>query len=215
MTPTSRRRVSDALAALGSVALLLAVATGYVQRAVANSDQFADRATAAMRDDGVSGLLAERITDDLVLRQEPDLIAARPIIQSALSGVMDSGGFTSLFRAGVRDVHRAVFDRSRDTVTPTVADVGTVAAAAVERLRPSLARELSDARPVVVLQRDVGSFAADAARFSERVRVLAVVLLVVWLALVAAAIAVAPERRARSSCSAPAQASAPARISRT
>ena len=195
MSPVARRRLSDALAVIASVALLLALVAGYVQRAVADSDQFADRATAALRDEGVRALLAERITDDLVLRQEPDLIAARPLIQSALSGALDSGGFASLFRAGVRDVHRAVFDRSRDTVTLTVADVGTVAAAAVERLRPALARDLSDARPVVVLERDLGPVAADAVRFAERVRLLAAVLLVVWLALVAAAIAVAPERR--------------------
>src|ERR687895_533347 len=195
MGQRSRRVVVRLLVVAASVVIVLALVAGYTRRAAVDSDQFANRATAALRDDSVRALIAERITDDVVLQSEADLITARPIIQSVVSEIVGSRAFTGLFRSAVRDVHRTVFDRSRDTVTLTVADVGTVAAAAVERLRPSLARDLADARPVVVLERDLGSFAADAARFSERVRLLAVVLLVAWLALVAAAIAVAPERR--------------------
>ena len=43
---------------------------------------------------------------------------------------------------GVRDVHRAVFDRDQDTVTLTRRRRGTVLAAALERCGPALAREV-------------------------------------------------------------------------
>ena len=46
----------------------------------------------------------------------------------------------------MRDVHRAVFQRDQNTVTLTVADVGTVLAAALEKLRPALARRVEARR---------------------------------------------------------------------
>ena len=53
---------------------------GYVKRAVLDSDQFANRATAALRDDSVRGLIAARMTDEVILEKEEDLLPARPII---------------------------------------------------------------------------------------------------------------------------------------
>jgi hypothetical protein len=130
MTPRSRRVVVRLLVLAASVAILLAVVAGYVRRAAVDSDQFANRAAAALRDESVRTLVAERITDDVVLANAADLTAARPIIQSVASEIVGSRAFTGLFRSAVRDVHRALFDRDRDTVTLTVADVGTVLAAA-------------------------------------------------------------------------------------
>jgi hypothetical protein len=89
-----------------------------------DSDQFANRATVALRDDSVRSLIAEQVTDQLVLSKAIDLIAARPLIESIVSGVVGDRAFTGAFRAGVRDVHRAVFDRDQHTLTLTLADVG-------------------------------------------------------------------------------------------
>src|SRR6266550_3684390 len=113
------------MVAASAVTLVLALAAGYVHRAAVDSDQFANRATVAFRDDSVRSLVAEKITDDIVLRKEGDLLAARPLIQSVTSAVVGSRAFTSLFRSAVRDVHSALFNRDRDSVTLTVADVGT------------------------------------------------------------------------------------------
>jgi hypothetical protein len=195
MTPRGRRVVVRLLVAAASVAIVLALVAGYVRRAAVDSDQFANRATAALRDDSVRELVAERITDDVVLANAADLITARPIIQSAASGIVGSRAFTGLFRSAVRDVHRAVFDRDRDTVTLTVADVGTVLAVALEQVRPSLARELESTRRVELLQRDIGTVSGDLARLAERVRVLALVLLVLSVGLAAGALALSRDRR--------------------
>ena len=137
-----RQITTRALVVLASVCIVLALVAGYVRRAAVDSDQFANRATAALRDDSVRSLIAEKLTDEVVLEHERDLIAARPIIESVASTIVGSRAFTSLFRSAVRDVHRALFDRDRDTVTLTVADVGTVLAAALEQLRPSLAAKV-------------------------------------------------------------------------
>jgi hypothetical protein len=188
-------RIARALIVLASAALVLAVVVGYVQRAALNSEQFANRATAALRDDSVRTLIAERITDEVVLRNEADLIAARPVIQSFAAAIVGSPAFGSLFRSAVVDLHRAVFSRDRDTVTLTVVDVGTVLAAALEKLRPSLAREVSATDRVALLRRDLDGTAAEAARIADDVRMLALILFVVTLVLAVGAVAVAPDRR--------------------
>jgi hypothetical protein len=195
VTDRSRRLVVWALILAASAAMVLALVAGYAQRAAVNSDQFANRATAALRDDSVRALIAERITDDVVLQSQADLITARPIIESVVSEIVGSRAFTGLFRAAVRDVHRTLFDRDRDTVTLTVADVGTVAAAALEQVRPSLARRLEATERVALLKRNVSSVGGDLGRLMDRIRALALVLLVLSLALAAAALAISRDRR--------------------
>ena len=184
-----------ALVVAASVVLVLALVAGYAQRAIVDSDQFANRAAAALRDDSVRTLVAERITDDVVLENQADLITARPIIQSVVSGIVGGRAFTSLFRSAVRDVHRTLLDGDRDTVTLTVADVGTVLAAALEKVRPSLARELESSERVALLERDIGSLGGELARLADQIRVLALVLLVLSLALAAGALAISRDRR--------------------
>src|ERR687896_1197462 len=188
MGQRSRRVVVVRLLVVSASAVIaLALVAGYARRAAVDSDQFANRATAALRDDSVRAVVAERITDDVVLESAADLTAARPIIQSAASGIVGSRAFTGLFRSAVRDVHRTLFDRDRDTVTLTVADVGTVAAAALEQLRPSLARRLEATERVALLKRNVSSVGGDLGRLVDKIRALALALLVLSLALAAAA----------------------------
>jgi hypothetical protein len=178
-----------------SVVLLLALVAGYARHALVNSDQFANRATAALRDDAVKTLIGERITDQVVLKNRADLLAARPIIESVTSEIVGSTAFTSLFRKAVRDVHAALFLRDQNTLTLTVADVGTVLAAALEKLKPSLADQVARTGSVSLGSRDIGEVGGELARIADTVKVVALVLAIAGLALIAAAIWVAPDRR--------------------
>lgn len=54
-----RRFGVGTLVVVACVAIVLAVVVGYVQRAATNSDQFANRATAALQDSSVRSLIAE------------------------------------------------------------------------------------------------------------------------------------------------------------
>jgi hypothetical protein len=99
------------LVVLACVAIVLALLVGYVRRAAVDSDQFANRATVALKDDSVRSLIAERITDQLVLEKRADLTTARPLIQSVVSSAVGGRAFTGAFRAGVRDLHRTLFNR--------------------------------------------------------------------------------------------------------
>lgn len=178
-----------------SVLLVAATVTAYAARALFDSDRFVDRATAALQDPSVREQIADRVTDDLVLRERPDLLAARPIVAAAVSGIVGGDAFASLFRRSVRDVHRAVFRRDRDTVTLTLVDAGIVAAAALREVRPDLASELESDERVVLLSRDIGSATGDFARLARQLRLLAYVLWGLTLAAAVAALAVAANRR--------------------
>ena len=139
------------LVVLASLAAVLALVAGYARQTVVDSDQFANRATEALRDDSVQSLIAEKITDEVVLKNQADLVAARPLIESVASGIVGGRAFTELFRKAVRDVHRSLFKHDKDTVTLTIADVGTVLAAALNRCAPTSPSEVGSSERVEVV----------------------------------------------------------------
>ena len=193
--PAPHRRLSAACLAAAVAVLLVAVIAGYVQRALLNPDQFANRATAALQDERLRARIGVEITDRLVLANAADLQTARPLIERAVAEVVGGAAFRQLFRAAVADVHRATFERDRDTVTLTIADAGTVVAAALEQLRPAVADRIREDARVTLLRRDVDAHAADLARTVEHVHELALILAALTLALAFAGLLLAPDRR--------------------
>ena len=65
-------------------------------------------------------VLSREITDRVVLRSEPDLVSAKPLIESAVAGLTGSPPFVALFEDGVRRVHGALLsgDDSRAAARP-------------------------------------------------------------------------------------------------
>jgi hypothetical protein len=177
------------------VALLLALLAGYADRAIFSSDQFADRAVAALQDERVRDRAATKLTDEVVLAQAGDLLAARPLIEQAAAGVVGGAAFRQLFRAAVRDVHAATFEGDADTITLTIADAGTVVAAAVEVLRPSLAEQIRADERITLVREGLDERAADAVRLAEDLRVIAPLLALLAVALAAAGVWLASDRR--------------------
>src|SRR3954447_843851 len=198
MSHRARGRAATTLVVLASVAAVPALAAEYVRHAAVDSQQFANRATVALHDDSVRTLIAERITDRVVLAHAGDLLAARPIIEQVVSALVGSRAFTGLFRSAVRDAHRGIFHRDQNTVTLTVKDVGTVVAAGLEALRPSLARKVERIGHVKLIRRDIGTASATAARAADTVTVLAWGLLAVALVLAGGALFLSPDRRRTS-----------------
>ena len=112
-----------------------------------------------------------------------------------MSSVVGSGAFTGVFRSGVRDVHRAVFDRDQDTLTLAVVDIGTIVSAGLEVLQPTLARRVETTRRVELVRRDIGSVSAEAAGVADSVRLLAPLLLLVAVLAAAGALIISADRR--------------------
>jgi hypothetical protein len=177
------------------VLLLFATVFGYARRSLFDSDQFAGRAAATLRDDSVRALVAQRVTDQVVLKQQADLIAARPIIEQVVSAIVGGTAFRALFVRAVRDLHAAVFHKDQNTVTLTLPDVGTVAAAALQRLDPKVASEVQQSGKVTLVDNHLGNATGRLARIARNVRALAWVLLGLTVAAAAAALVVSTDRR--------------------
>ena len=190
-----RSVVSFALAIVASVALLGALVTDYASRALFDSDQFANRATAALSDDAVAAEIARRVTDDLVLRAEGDLIGLRPVIEEAVGAVVGGSAFRSLFRTAVTDVHRAVFEQDQSTFTLTVADIGATVRGVLEALAPKAARRIPGGADAEVLQSDPPDVLVELVQVADDVRHLELILLVLALVAGASAFMLAPDRR--------------------
>jgi hypothetical protein len=192
---SSRRTLATILAALAAFTLLCAIVVGYATLALFDADQFADRTVAALDDEAVQEEIGIRVTDDLVLNAQADLVSARPLIQGVVSGIVGGSLFQSLFRTAAGDVHRAVFSQDQDTVTLTLADIGSVLAGALQALAPKLSKQFGGDVDVEVTQIDPPSWLADLAQAAEGVELLFWILLVLGIVLAVAAIWLSPDRR--------------------
>ena len=195
MSPNVRRAVASVLVVLASALLVVASIVGYAERAVFDPNQFADRAASTLSDPSVRTLVADKVTDDVVLRQQADLLAARPIIQSTVSGIVGGGAFRSIFRRAALDVHRAVLENDQNTVLLTLRDLGTVVGAALQALRPDVAAQVERRSDVVLTDQRIGTATGDLARAEHRAKILAYLLAGLTLLAAIGALVVSPDRR--------------------
>jgi hypothetical protein len=190
-----RSAASLALAILASAALLGALATDYASRALFDSDNFANRAAVALEDDALDAEVGRRVTDDLILNAERNLIGARPVIEQVVSSAVGTGAFQSLFRSAVRDVHRSIFTGDQNTFTLTIADLGATIRGAVEAINPKLAKKIPGGSDIDVLQSDPPDVLVDLVQAAEEIDDLAVILLIAAVLLGGLAVGVAEDRR--------------------
>jgi hypothetical protein len=200
---TGNRRLSDktrgvasvALVILGAVLLLGGVVAHYLRTQVLDQDAFADRAVAALEDDGVRTVVRREIVVNLIDRGSTDLVAARPLLESVVDAVMQSRPFQGVFRKAAVETNRVFFVRDRRNALFDLSDAVQLVRFALRSVSPKMA----DAVPrnvetdLVTLRR--GDFAGTTLAFADRVRILGIVLPLTALLLFAAAIVLASDRR--------------------
>ncbi len=192
---TRRRRIPTiGLAVAAALALLAALVLAYVARAAFDADQFADRASAALSDQAVADEVANRVADELVAA-DPNLVAVRPVIASVTSSLIRGGAFQSLFRAGVADMHRSVFEGDEDTLTLTLVDIGSTVRGVLEALQPQLAKQIPASADVPLVDGELPAPAADLARAADTARWLPIVALLVALVCAYGAVRLAGDGR--------------------
>ncbi|WP_270023694.1 hypothetical protein [Solirubrobacter phytolaccae] len=191
MTP--RSVLSAACLVAAAVVLVPALVAGYAKHALLDADRFADRASATLADADVRAVVAQEVTDRIVLERASELTAARPLIETATADIVGSTAFRQVFRAGVVDVHRALLGRQESTATLTVADAGTIVAEGLRHAPPGVARHVRATGHVPVI--DVGSRTGDLARSARDLGQLAVALPLLVLVLAGAGLGLARDRR--------------------
>jgi hypothetical protein len=190
-----RKAASAVLVPIAAVALALALVAGYADRAVFDSNQFANRAAAALDRPAVKSKVADAITDDVVLKAQADLIGLRPVIHSVAETIVGSPPFHSLFHGAVEDVHAALFNQDQDTATLALADVGTLLTDALKRLNPQSIPKIGGHVPRIKIRIEVPQGFIKGVERLHKLEVVPPLLLVLGLVCAAAGIALAPDRR--------------------
>src|SRR5918999_3461854 len=141
-SPVSGRRVVAGLcAALSALALAGGAILLYLRVELLDEDGFANRTVAAVRDPQVRATIADRVVV-AAIDVEPDLLSARPLLESAVRGAIDTPAFEELVRAAAVNAHRVLFDEDEPTIAVDIADAADLIVPAVRSLDPELAREL-------------------------------------------------------------------------
>jgi hypothetical protein len=185
------------LVVLGAILLLVGVLTTYASTELFNAGRFANRAVSALDEDEVRALIGARVADGVVKR-DPNLIGARPLIEGAADGVVGSAPFEQLFRGAVEDLHRTVFESDRDTVALKAADIGVLVIESLQEFAPDVAASIPKAvepRLVAVSSGEGEHLLAEAARIARDVEWAAIVTLLLAVALLVGAVVASGDRR--------------------
>jgi hypothetical protein len=196
VSTSTRSAVSVTLAVLAALVLALGTVAFYARAEIVDSDAFADRALVALEDDDVRRVVRRELVTALIDGGSPDLAAARPLLESVVDAIIDTQPFQALFRQAAVQANRVFFVRDRENALVDISDAARLVDFGLRTVSPRLAKEIpTDIQPdLATLSRD--DFAAGALAFADQVRLLGIVLPLAALLLFAAAVAVAPDRRA-------------------
>ncbi len=192
---SARGGLANVLAVLAAVVVLAAGITGFASHAFFDSGNFADRAASALGDEAVQAELGTRITDDLLLNAEPDLVAVRPVVESGISSLLGQAVFQDVFRAAVADVHGAFLEGNEDSATFTLADIGVVLRGALQALAPQLAEKIKGKADIEVAEVEPPEALTEVIQIGESIAGLSWALLALGLLVAGIALWIANDRR--------------------
>jgi hypothetical protein len=190
----ARSALSVALAIVAAAAVVLGGACLYVREQLLDADAFARRTSATLGHAPVRRVIAREIVVQAIDRGSPDLLAARPLLNSLVEGVVATPQFRGAISLAAGQGHRLLFDRGGN-VAFGIADGGTVVLSALRTLAPQVAAKIPRRLDTKLLDLRRQSFAVRSLRIAAKVRLLGLLLPLLALALLALSVAVAPRRR--------------------
>jgi hypothetical protein len=195
----ARAAITRALAVVGVVLIAASAALLIVRRGLFDSDTFADRVAGSLDDRRVSAYVADELTR-AVLRQNPDLVAVRPLLLSTAQGVVSSDAFQSIVRATARQAHAGALSKGGRNLLLSIPDFGVVLRSALANANPTLAARIPPRISGAIANlggAGASRFVVDMWQLGRTLAWAAWIGLGAGLALVIAAIGFAP-RRARA-----------------
>ncbi len=191
--PTADTRVpvlARVLIILGAILAALGLLAGHLNRHVLDGPTFADHVDEIRRDDDVAAELGTAISDQLV-RQNPNLVAIRPLVESVATRVAGGDLLSGPTRTAVEATHRILTEGESDSIALRLADAGAAVTGALAVVAPERAPVSTD---VSVTLASIGdqAFADTTIAIARAVGVLAWLLPV--LAVICFAVAIALSR---------------------
>ncbi len=180
-TGISRAALTLVLGALGALCLTLAVIRTWAADVIYDDDRFAGTAVKVLRRDEVRSEVRKVVVDQ-VIEQQPDLVSARPLIETVVDTALQSKAFDGIMAAAARELHRTVFETEQRTLILNLSDIMTVAVAAVRAYDAELAGRIPggpDTGAIEIATRSTGTRIAE---FDRQLSALRWLLLAVALA---------------------------------
>ena len=193
---SSRSYIAATCSVLGVVALTLGVLLGYASRVLFNSEAFADRVAASLADEGVAGLVADRVTEGLI-STERDLTAFAPLIAGATRSLVASEPFRGIVRRAARAGHEGMMSGRAQRMMLNLSDIGVILHSALST-NPELAKKIPPQITAMVGDSDEvpgGQMAIDFLRLARRSRLSALALIILGVGLCVLGIVLSPARR--------------------
>lgn len=191
------RRLARVLTVLGALTLFVGLLAGLANRQLLDTDRFVAHADAVRRDPEVSRHLAVEL-GDRVIAARPDVVAARPLLEATLAGIIRSSAFAPAFRAMAAPLHQAAVGGDPDTIVLRLADVGAVLTAAARSASPQAARAIPADLDVRLARIGSGDLTGRAVTGVHAVRLLSWLLPCVALVCFAVALLLSRGRRLRA-----------------
>ncbi|QGG40198.1 hypothetical protein [Aeromicrobium yanjiei] len=180
------RILSRALLVLGSVALLVGLVAGVVNRQVLDGGRFAGHVDAVREDPQVARQVGLLVTER-ILAQEPDLTGLRPLLESASAALVASPALGPVVRGTVAPLHDALTSDDDGQVILRLADVGALLVAAITTLVPQTEAAIPSDLDVTLASIGAQEFTGDLIGAADDVAMLAEVLPVLGLLMLVAA----------------------------
>jgi hypothetical protein len=180
------------LVVVGAILAALGLLAGHVNREVLDGPTFAANVDDIRRDDAVAAELGTAISDQL-LRQHPNLVAIRPLVESVATRAAGGDLLSGPTRTAAQATHRLLTEGDADSIVLRLADVGAVVTGALAVVAPERAPVSSD---VSVTLASIGdqAFAETTIAIAQAVGVLAWLLPVLALVCFAGAIGLSRTR---------------------
>jgi hypothetical protein len=180
------------LIVVGAVLAAIGLLAGHVNREVLDGPTFAANVDDIRRDDAVAAELGTAISNEL-LREHPNLVAIRPLVESVATRVAGGDLLSGPTRIAAEATHRLLTEGDADSIALRLADVGAVVTGALAVVAPERAPVSSD---VSVTLASIGdqAFAETTIALARAVGVLAWLLPLLALMCFAGAIALSRAR---------------------
>jgi hypothetical protein len=134
----SRAAASALLGAAAALLLNAAVVRFWLADVLYDEDRFAATAASLMENETVRAEV-RRVIVNRAVDQQPDLLAARPLLETVVDTALVSRPFERILEAAARDLHRAIFAGERQSFVLNVSDIAVLAEAGLRAYDPELA----------------------------------------------------------------------------
>jgi hypothetical protein len=138
----ARSVAAGALGALGGALLLAGLLVAYAQVAVVDARGFAARAELARQSPAVRAWLAQKVAVKIEQNAAPDLIAARPLIESVVASALGSDAVRPVYAAAMTGLHRDLLSAGPSGVVVNLTDAGVVVIGLLRARDPKLAAKI-------------------------------------------------------------------------